>query len=278
MKIKYLGTAAAEGWPAVFCNCDACKQAKELGGKNIRTRSQVLINDDLLVDFPMDTYLHMLQYKLDLSKVSDMLVTHSHSDHFYPQELQMRGGCYSLNMKSENLNIYGNQKIIDYFMLVNNNCIENDIMRGLTFHSLQIYHSFTFKDYTITPLPAVHMHDEVALLYLIEQLGKSVLYLNDTGRLKDEVYDFLEKNNKSVDLVSFDCTHGYTEVGFGRHMGVMDNAYVRNKLIEKNITHKNTKYVITHFSHNSKLNYEALTEKVKDMNFTVSYDGMEIEI
>ena len=50
MKLTYLGTAAAEGWPAVFCNCENCKEAARLGGRNIRTRSQALVNDDLLLD------------------------------------------------------------------------------------------------------------------------------------------------------------------------------------------------------------------------------------
>lgn len=43
MKITYLGTAAAEGFPAMFCNCEYCREAKKLGGKNIRTRSQAII-------------------------------------------------------------------------------------------------------------------------------------------------------------------------------------------------------------------------------------------
>ena len=41
MKIKYLGTGAAEGWPGVFCNCQHCREAREKGGKNICTRSSV---------------------------------------------------------------------------------------------------------------------------------------------------------------------------------------------------------------------------------------------
>ena len=49
MKFRYLGTAAAEGWPAVFCNCDNCMRAKKAGGRNLRTRSQAIINDDLLL-------------------------------------------------------------------------------------------------------------------------------------------------------------------------------------------------------------------------------------
>lgn len=28
MKLLYLGTAAAEGWPAPFCQCDNCKAAR----------------------------------------------------------------------------------------------------------------------------------------------------------------------------------------------------------------------------------------------------------
>ena len=27
MKLTYLGTAAAEGFPAVFCNCEHCREA-----------------------------------------------------------------------------------------------------------------------------------------------------------------------------------------------------------------------------------------------------------
>ena len=33
MKITFLGTAAAEGIPALWCECPICQQAKELGGK-----------------------------------------------------------------------------------------------------------------------------------------------------------------------------------------------------------------------------------------------------
>ena len=38
MKIQFLGTAAAEAAPAVFCACDHCRYAREKGGKEIRLR------------------------------------------------------------------------------------------------------------------------------------------------------------------------------------------------------------------------------------------------
>ena len=33
MKIHYLGTAAAEGWPALFCDCENCRRARIEKGK-----------------------------------------------------------------------------------------------------------------------------------------------------------------------------------------------------------------------------------------------------
>ena len=47
MNLTYLGTAAAEGWPGIFCRCEFCERAKRLGGRDIRTRSQALLDDAL---------------------------------------------------------------------------------------------------------------------------------------------------------------------------------------------------------------------------------------
>ncbi|HBN84914.1 MAG TPA: hypothetical protein DDZ89_13850, partial [Clostridiales bacterium] len=77
MRFKYLGTAAAEGWPAMFCQCEACKKARKAGGKNIRTRSQAVVDDKLLIDFPADTYMHVLYQGLDLANIQHCLITHN---------------------------------------------------------------------------------------------------------------------------------------------------------------------------------------------------------
>ena len=62
MKLKYLGTAAAEGMPALFCSCENCEKARRLGGKNIRSRSQTMVNDDLIIDYPPDAYAHSVRF------------------------------------------------------------------------------------------------------------------------------------------------------------------------------------------------------------------------
>ena len=81
MKIKYLGTELLKVGP-VFFVIVSIAGGKEKGGKNIRTRSSVLIDDDLMVDFPPDSYWHIVNYGIDASQIKHLVITHSHQDHF----------------------------------------------------------------------------------------------------------------------------------------------------------------------------------------------------
>ncbi|MCI8602355.1 MAG: MBL fold metallo-hydrolase [Oscillospiraceae bacterium] len=282
MKFRFLGTAAAEGWPAVFCNCPHCLEAARRGGKNIRTRSQALINDDLLLDFPPDTYLHKLQLGLDLSAVRYLLLTHWHMDHFYPQELTIRGGGYSHNMVSQQLHIFCGQDAQDFFMSGVSWELEKSSEHDLIWHILTPFKTEQADGYAITPLPARHMLERpgsTPFFYLIEKEGKSVLYCHDTGWFYDEVWEFLEKRGQPVDLISFDCTGGPLENGpKSGHMGYIDDIRVREKLREIGICGENTCCIVNHFSHNSGMLHEELCETLNPQGFEVSYDGMEIEL
>ena len=68
MKLLYLGTAAAEGLPASFCNCAICENARRVGGREVRSRAQLLVDGELLIDFPPDTYYHCLLHGLYLGR------------------------------------------------------------------------------------------------------------------------------------------------------------------------------------------------------------------
>lgn len=279
MKFTYLGTAAAEGWPSVFCNCDSCRAARELGGKNIRTRSQALVNKDLLLDFPCDTYLHVLRSGMDISAVRFLLVTHSHTDHFYPAELVNRGGEYAHDMTSAALDIYCNEAVRDYFFRAAQHEMEPEVLEGLRFHIVEPFQSFDAGSYHITPLPARHLPSEKALFYLIESEGKSLLYAHDTGRFRPEVYDFLTQWGKVLDMVSLDSTSGKLENGErSGHMGVPDAAVVKQRLLEIGAADGGTRFILNHFSHNGGLLHHQLEARGAEVGMEPSYDGMTFTI
>ena len=58
------------------------KLAWERGGRNIRSRSQVIIDDSLLIDLPSDTFYHAMLHNIDLSNIHHCLITHIHREHF----------------------------------------------------------------------------------------------------------------------------------------------------------------------------------------------------
>ena len=280
MQFQYLGTGAAEGIPAVFCNCQICKEAAKKGGRDIRTRSQAMINDDLLIDLPPDTYMHKLQHGLDLTKVRYLLVTHMHMDHFYPQELTIRGSGYSHDMVSEYLDIYCAKETRDFYFSAAAWEASPDTNRTLNWHVLTPFEPVQFGSYTIVPLPASHMHEgnQPFLYHITDADGKQVLYLHDSGYYKDEVWDYLKALKTPVDLVSYDGTSGAQETDHGHHMGFSEVFRVHSRMLEEGIVDGHTKCVLNHFSHNGRLMYEDMVKLAEAENMLVSYDGMKLNI
>src|SRR6476659_2446886 len=109
MKVKFIGTAASEGFPAPFCQCGSCESARKRKGKNSRRRSSILINENILIDFGPDTYSASLSGLVDLSSIKHIVFTHSHTDHLYLNELFNLFHPMSLKNTNFPIHIYGNQ-------------------------------------------------------------------------------------------------------------------------------------------------------------------------
>ena len=279
MKIQYLGTAAAEGFPAAFCNCKACTEARKDIGRELRTRSQLLINDDLLIDFPPESYYHAMRFAVDLSAVRTLLVTHSHTDHFYAQEFVNRGYKFAEGMKGERLDIYGNSEVLSVYEEGTRREMREVVRENICLHLVRPFDTFTAAGYEIFVLPAHHTPKEEALLYGIRKGGKSMLYLNDTGAVSDESLLFLADKGFQADFVSMDCTFA-DDAGphSDRHMGFIEDEILRDKLLQNRLVSQNAKYYVTHFSHNSSPFRDRISEAAESRGFVAAYDGLETEI
>jgi len=272
MKLLFLGTAAAEGWPAVFCQCENCKKARKKGGKNIRTRSSVIIDSDLKIDLPPDTYHHVIKYNLDLAKVENILVTHSHQDHFYPEELNMRAEPFAKILNQKFLTIYGNEKV---FMKIQNSVERRVLENSVKAKVLRPYEETNVGSYHVVPLLADHAEDEQCLIYIISKGNKTILYGHDSGWFPEESWKVLK--NFKLDLAILDCTNGaLPQIKY--HMGIEGDIKTKNKMLENGIASKDTLFVATHFSHNGGLLHEELKEKLEPNGISVAYDGMTLEL
>ena len=270
MKLTYLGTAAAEGFPALFCNCDYCAEARRLGGKNIRTRSQALLDDELLIDLPADTYLHFLSHGIEGDRLRYLFITHPHYDHFEPGNLEFRYGCNAHKLRVPLLEVYGGLGVADRLPGIDEK--KNVIVRPiLPFETVQA------GDYTVTALPARHMPN--ALFYLFQRDGRTLLYAHDTGFFREEVFSFLAEQKLHIDLLSMDCTNVDIPISDeGGHMGFPNIERLLARLSALGCVDERTVKVVNHFSHNGNPLHAHLEERAAAYGCIVSYDGMSLEV
>lgn len=269
MKLMYLGTAAAEGVPAVFCRCKMCEYARKVKGKEVRTRSGALIDGVLKIDFPADAYMQELKHGLDYSTLQHVLITHVHEDHYCVKEFENRKYPYSQTPKTEPpLTLYGSRP--GYDMIAD--ALEEGV---LEYRILTPYEPVKIMDYTVTPLPAVHAvsRNIEPYFYIIEKGDEALLYAHDTDKFTDE--HLAHMKGKKFSLVSIDCTNGVLDVDYIGHMGIKDNILMREKLFAIGAADENTVFIANHFSHNGLVPHEEMEKRLP--GFLVSYDGMIVE-
>lgn len=275
MKLQYLGTAAAEALPALFCQCDTCKKARKNGGKDIRTRTQALIDGVLSIDFPPDVYFHSIQYGFDLTDIHDYIISHSHSDHLYATDVSMLHQGFANLPEDAQYRFYGGKQVCEK--------IEQAIYLPHDEHRikrvfLEPFVTVEIAGFNVTPLKAFHGTED-PYFYIIEKDGKCILWAHDTGYFFDEVWDYLEKNKPHIDFVSLDCTYGTTPEKRAYHMGLDVCAEIRDRLLEIGCLDDKSIACVNHFSHNSpNVLYEDMRRESAKYGMICSYDGMTVEI
>lgn len=282
MKIRYLGTGAAEGVPAVYCQCETCQEARKRGGEEIHSRMQVLIDDNLGIDFPPDAYYHSLQGRFDYSAVTSLFITHSHMDHFYAYDFILRGYKYT-KTSCQDLHIYGNAEVGKVYEESIRREMRDEVRATIHFHEILPFTPIEAEGYVVTALYAQHSKTETAYVYLIEKDGKSYLHLTDTGRLPETTLAYLQgvfaSRKKKVDVVCFDCTFLFHTAGeISRHMGLGDNRAMQTEFERRGIVDESTVYAVTHYSHNSNPLKETLDRVKSEYGYIPTFDGTIIEL
>lgn len=276
MKLQYLGTAAAEGIPGLFCQCENCKRAMKLGGKNLRTRSQALVDDTLLIDFPPDTFLHTVYHGLDITKIRTCIVTHSHSDHLYAPDLEMRKVNFAiLDEPIAPFTIYADEHGYDTMV----HTLEESRTQRERVLPVRIDpgQEFMAQGYRILPLRASHSPKTSPVVYVIEKDSVSFGYFHDTSLLPEESLNKLAQLRRPMKLVSLDCTEGTLPIDPKGHMNLRQCIQTRHQLLSIGAADEHTIFVLNHFSHNGENTlYDDLSPIAEEEGFVVSYDGMEL--
>lgn len=273
MHIKLLGTASAEGWPGMFCPCDICRRSREVGGKNLRSRSSALIDGVLKIDFPPDTQHHVLTQNLDLTQIKYLLFTHGHDDHFAVRELQYMSWMFVPEPARTPLQVLAPQDVIEEIQ----ENLNLDIL-PLALHCLTPWETITFDDWAVTPIIAQHDPKRLCFNYLITRreadgTTETLLYATDTGWYDPPTWAFLGR--QKIDGMVLECTKGPVEGGYMAHLCIPEVVRMQSHLVKNGVMAPGAPVVTTHHSHLGGLMHDELEAHLNPHGVQVGYDGME---
>lgn len=275
MKLRFLGTAAAEGWPAIFCECEGCKKARENGGKDLRHRCAYMIDDDTMVDFGPDVYAQSISYGIDLAKLKYLFITHGHTDHFTPKELNFRSGGYS--DARNNLDLYANQYSLDLLTKCLYKPVDEFHLWKITPYLMEPGNTIQAGDMTVTAIRADHAGPEqIPLNYIIQRQGVTLFIGNDSGWWSDESWDIMSRFK--LDIAVLECTYGIKWPDQRvKHMGAGCTVAVRDEMAKRGMLKEDSIVVATHFSHNCQDLHSDFEAYFNPRGIIVAYDGMVVE-
>lgn len=284
MKFVFLGTSAAEQYPALWCRCENCSKARELKGKNIRKHSCALILPDTLIDLPPGIFTQIDRFPYDLIDIKYLLVTHSHEDHFLPWLLHWRRMASDITLPPptnvsgprfchlETLHVYGNESVC-YGV---RRYVGNPREFAISICNVQPFVEYSMETMQFIPLIANHPDGHHrALNYIIKREGKTILYALDTGWFLPETYERIRC--EVFDLVVIEATFGYG-ADSNVHMNFRKVMEVLNLFNKDGLLKEGAPFCISHISPHFAPVHDELAPVMAKEGITVAYDGMEITL
>ena len=256
MKIKFLGT----------CACDFTERLEtEYRDKfdfNERRASAILINDRYLIDCGIHILDSFRISGCDISKVTDIFVTHMHSDHFDISNVEKmaRGRKTPIRIwvrEDASLPEIPNTELIK--------------MTPYQKHGVD-------GDVTVTGVIANHDEDAWPQHLIMEAEGKRLFYGCDGAWLLTRTFNFIKGSD--LDIMVLDATVGdyLGDYRIGEHNSVPMLRVMLPSFRSEGIITDKTKVIFSHIAPSLHKPHSEIERTAAEMGAVAAYDGMEMII
>lgn len=253
MRVLFSGTGASDWKP----------EDRERG--EYRRFTSAIINDDLLLDPGphVSDFAEWYGRGDCLAGIRDVLLTHSHDDHF--QMDQLRRLC-----ADRRIQFWCNETVASFV----------EQTEGLTIHKLRCFEPTCIGSYVVTAVPANHgtaIGQEQACHYMIEQNGKRIFYGCDGAWLRRDTWYYM--NGYEFDLMILDGTLGdaYGDHRIFEHNNLRMVELMAETFRKTGVLKKQGKIMITHLSRKCHGTQAEVELRLRDSRIDVAYDGCEVQ-
>lgn len=287
----FLGTAASECFPNPFCECESCQKSRNSDDPKLtRRRSSFLIDDKNILDFNADVIGAVNQYKISLSSLENVFLTHTHCDHFDPWNIEFLGMS---NTPTKPLNIYLSKPAYDGLTSLGKIIIDsqskglvsaaNTIISNVNFIPMEPYKKYQIGEYTVSAVHGFHngyFAHEQAFNYIFEGSDGKFMYATDTGLFLQESLDYL--TDQKLDMLIIEGSFGLHDTDrLSGHLNFETLADTITALHENRAIDNNTKIYVTHIAHKALMthyDYEDMLQSKFGDKVVVAYDGLEVNL
>jgi len=259
-KIKFLGTAAADFSPRLKGDCADCFD------KNARRASCLLFNDQYLIDCGPHCLDSLRIAGIDKSHITDLFVTHLHSDHFKPDNIaaiaQARKSASGENLRvwvSDGANMPG---IADVTVMPMVKFTEYTVDSGLT----------------VTGMSANHDNKAYPQHLLFDNGGSKFFYGCDGAWFLNDTYWHMHKCDLALMVLDGTCGDYDGDYRMAEHNTVPMIRVMLPSLKTAGIVGEKTVIYISHLAPSLHKLHEETVEIMREMGVGVAYDGLEIEV
>lgn len=258
--------------------------ARKAGGKSLRKRSSLLVNQDLLIDLGPDIMTASQIHGIDLTGVQYCLQTHAHADHLDTSHFLSRSPGFGV-VSAPRLHFYASSASLQSASRslaskwapggFDNPSLEEKL--NLSVYPLETFQNYTIGEYQVIPLPANHDPVLESLIYVVQSYNKSVLYATDTACLAEDVWQSFRANKCCFDAVILDHTYGPQE-NTSDHLSARDLALTTSRMREEGFLSQQGFAYATHIAHEGNPPHEDLAAYAVEHGYLIAYDGLELNL
>ena len=260
LQLRFLGTGAAD-WDPKKASADPA----------FRRLTAALLDSDLMIDCGPCVYEFLSTFSCPdlLKNVRDLLITHSHGDHFTAESV--RRLCEEADAP---VTVHGDPVLATLL----------PVSDKLKFVPVKLFEPFQAGRYTVTALPANHgteHFEEQPVHYVITEPAedKTFFWGCDGGWLQNHTYHALLK--QKFDAMIFDLTVGDSLGDFRdfEHNSIpMLEEMVRSLCHTRHILKENGQLYACHMARTLHSDHETLACRLSPMHIIPARDNMTIEI